>query len=187
LQQKNNGQMKLITPRLVLREMEASDLEALHAVYNDSPSRQYEQSLNKIYSIDEIRDRIQWDIGDQSTDPRTRFRWALTIKPDNRLSGWISLRPMNPGIREWEIGWSVRRDEWGKGYASEGARAVMRFAFEQLQAHRLVAFCHAENAASARVMEKLGMKYEGTTRGTRWLNDVWTDELIYSILEGEFV
>jgi [ribosomal protein S5]-alanine N-acetyltransferase len=60
---------------------------------------------------------------------------------------------------------------------------ILRFAFLSLNAHRLVAFCHAQNAPSERVMRKLGMTREGMLRQTRLLNGVWYDELIYSILD----
>jgi [ribosomal protein S5]-alanine N-acetyltransferase len=174
------------TARLVLREIDEGDLEDLLAIYNDSQARQYEQSGETVYSPEDIRQRISWTVADQQETPRTRFRLAVTVRPVRRLAGWVSLQPMAREIREWEIGWSLRRELWDQGFATEGARVMMQFAFVQLGAHRLVAFCHNENAASERVMQKLGMQYEGRTRGTRWLNDRWTDELIYSILEQDY-
>ncbi|MBQ5948116.1 GNAT family N-acetyltransferase [Massilia sp. ST3] len=65
--------------------------------------------------------------------------------------------PANPH----EIGWRLRREHWGKGYAIEAARRMARFAFEELDAPLLCAICDPDNAASARVMQKLGMRYQG--------------------------
>ncbi len=65
-------------------------------------------------------------------------------------------------------------------------RRVLQFAFEALQAHRVVAWCHAGNLASARVMEKIGMQLEGHLRETRWLDERWNDELVYAILDHEW-
>jgi [ribosomal protein S5]-alanine N-acetyltransferase len=174
------------TPHLILREIEERDLDALLNLYNDSQARRYEQPLDKVYVVEDVRDRIAWAIADQQADPRTRFRLAITVPPDGLLCGWVTLQSQNSDIREWELGWSLRRDLWGQGYATEAASAMMRFAFEQLGAHRLVAFCHSENAASVRVMQKLGMQYEGRIRGTRWLNECWCDELVYAILEQDY-
>lgn len=63
---------------------------------------------------------------------------------------------------------------------------MLEFAFDQLKAHRVVAFCHAENSASVKVMKKIGMKQEGHLRQTRWFNDRWADEYVYGILESDF-
>jgi RimJ/RimL family protein N-acetyltransferase len=63
---------------------------------------------------------------------------------------------------------------------------MLRFAFGELNAHRVVAFCHTDNLASARVMEKLGMARDGRLREVRWLNGHWWDEYVYSILERDW-
>ncbi len=62
---------------------------------------------------------------------------------------------------EHEIGWRLRPDRWGRGYASEAARRMAAFAFDELQAPSLAAICHPDNRDSARVMERLGMRYRG--------------------------
>jgi len=178
--------MKFFTRRLALREVEEGDLAALAELLNDSEARQYEQSRKVVYSEADVRAYIQQLLAEQAEEPRKRRRLALTIRPDEQMRGWVSLRINQPDYREWEMGWSVARGEWNRGYAAEAALPVMRYAFEHLSAHRVIAFCHAENAASVRVMEKLGMQYEGRTRQTRWINEAWADELIYAILDEEF-
>lgn len=98
----------------------------------------------------------------------------------------MTLALMNDSIQEWEIGWAVHPAEWGKGIAVEAARRLMEFAFVELHAHRIVAFCHAQNAASLRVMEKLGMQKDGHLRETRRWQGRWADETVFSILEREW-
>ena len=63
-----------------------------------------------------------------------------------------------------EIGWRLRTDQWGKGYATEAAYAMARFAFDDLHAPHLCAICLPENTASSHVMQKLGMTYKGMER-----------------------
>jgi len=63
-----------------------------------------------------------------------------------------------------EIGWRLRRDRWGRGYASEAARAMAAFAFDTVMAPQLVAVCQPANTASSHVMKKLGMHYRGEER-----------------------
>lgn len=60
-----------------------------------------------------------------------------------------------------EIGWRLRPDRWGRGYALESARRMAAFAFDDLQAPLLAAVCHPDNLASAKVMQRLGMRYRG--------------------------
>lgn len=78
-----------------------------------------------------------------------------------------------------EVGWRLRRDRWGQGLASEAAQRMAAFAFDDLQAPLLCAVCHPENAASARVMQRLGMRYRGIER--------WYDlDAVYEITQAEW-
>lgn len=88
--------------------------------------------------------------------------WAFIERASGRLVGagciqYLGRDPANPH----EIGWRLAPDCWGRGLASEAARAMAAFAFETLGAPTLVAVCLPENAASRRVMETLGMRYRG--------------------------
>ncbi len=134
----------------------------------------------------DTRSALDEYIKNQQEVPRTLFRFAVTIQPADKARGIVKLSRQWELIREWEVGWAVRPQEWGKGYAGEAARAVMDWAFRELNVHRIVAFCHADNAASVRVMEKLGMHQDGRLSETRWLNGKWWDEYVYSVLEREW-
>ena len=86
------------------------------------------------------------------------------------------------------MGYVLRRESWGNGYATEGARVVLRIGFEMLNAHRVFATVDTENASSIRVLEKLGMKREGTHRQSFWspFHESWRDSHCYAILEEEW-
>lgn len=118
--------------------------------------------------------------------PRVHYRFAITIRPDDGVRGLVGMARNIEMTRDWEIGWMVDPDAWGNGYASEAARRVMDFAFNELDAHRVIAFCDVENRASERVMQKLGMRHEATMRQTRLLRGQWRDELLYAVLESEW-
>jgi RimJ/RimL family protein N-acetyltransferase len=91
------------------------------------------------------------------------YSWWSLIEPDSgELVGAGCIQhlghdPANPH----EIGWRLRPDRWGRGYALEAAQRMARFAFEDLEAPLLCAICDPANDASARVMQKLGMRYRG--------------------------
>jgi RimJ/RimL family protein N-acetyltransferase len=85
-----------------------------------------------------------------------------------------------------ELGYWFLREAWGKGYASESSLAMLELGFRRLGYHRIWGKCHVANAQSARVMEKLGMTYEGTLCEHVWLCDHYRSSRIYGMLEAEF-
>jgi [ribosomal protein S5]-alanine N-acetyltransferase len=172
--------MILTTPRLKLRPVEEGDYPALREMFTDPLTQRYERD-----DLSEAHARKSFDlmIKDRDDPAQTRLRWMILVLPGETTRGWLHLDLLNEGAREYEIGWLVQRDYWGQGIASEAARAVLNFAFDRLHAHRVVAFCHAQNAASQKVMLKLGMQREAVLRESRQLHNSWYDELIYAILD----
>jgi len=79
-----------------------------------------------------------------------------------------------------EIGWRLRQDRWGKGLASEAAQAMAGWAFDSLKAPLLTSVCHVDNLASAKVMQRLGMRYRGVER---WYD---MDTSVYEITDKEW-
>jgi RimJ/RimL family protein N-acetyltransferase len=98
--------------------------------------------------------------------------WAVVEKQTGEFIGWFHLRPA-PGTPddEPELGYRLRASSWGRGYASEGARALVRKAFEELGARRVHAEAMAVNAASRRVMEKAGLRF------VRVFHQDWPDRI----------
>lgn len=175
--------MELITPRLKIRDFRMDDFDALYEIDSDPRVCRYEPA---VLTADQVRYRLEGAVEWAAETPRTIYKLAITLPPDDRVRGRFTLKVSQEETREWEIGWTLHPQIWGSGYASEGARALLGYAFQQLQAHRVVAFCHAENLASIRVMERIGMMREGCLRETIRLQERWYDELVYAILEREF-
>jgi len=175
--------MQLATPRLLLREVRPSDDLALREMDRDPQVLRFEHAP---FSEEQSRSRLEQFIVDCPNPATSHNRFALTLRPDDQMLGWIALTLNNFAIREYEIGWTLHPRARGNGYATEAAHAVLRYAFDELHAHRVVAFCHAENQASIRVMERLGMRFEGRLRQVRWLHQAWWDECVYAILEQDF-
>jgi RimJ/RimL family protein N-acetyltransferase len=175
--------MELVTSRLRLREFMQGDFSALRELDIKPEMHTYERELP---AETDTRNSLGEYIRDQSETPRTSFRLAITIPPQDTVRGIIKITRQWEAIREWEVGWAVHPDEWSRGYATEAAWWVMDWAFKELNVHRVVAFCHEDNAASVRVMQKLGMHQDGKLRETRWLRGMWWDEYVYSILDREW-
>jgi RimJ/RimL family protein N-acetyltransferase len=88
--------------------------------------------------------------------------WAVDEKSTGKLIGRIGcLKPI--GWPAFELGWTLARDCWGKGYATEGARRALAYAFGELDREHVISLIAPENVASIRVAERLGEKVEGKT------------------------
>ncbi|MEM1412394.1 MAG: GNAT family N-acetyltransferase [Pseudomonadota bacterium] len=90
--------------------------------------------------------------------------WKVTVKDEQRYVGWILVRPMDffgeqPQWNDIELGWRFKRDSWGKGYATEAARAVCDAIATQDEVQKISAVAMEDNLASIGVMKKLGMRY----------------------------
>jgi len=176
--------MELHSQRLIIREFRQSDYEAVREYENNPEIHRYEKEVIPLEA--ETRAFIDEALTWSQENPRTHYRLAITLPADDIVRGRISLTLNFSEIREWEIGWTLHFDYWGNGYASEAAKTMLAFAFEELHAHRVVAFCNAMNSRSEGVMKKIGMQQDGRLRETRWWNGGWMDEFVYAILDKDW-
>ena len=98
------------------------------------------------------------------------------------LCGVVILR----GAEEGEIWYLVEPESWGKGIATEAAKHLLDFGFGELGLHRIWATCLPENPASARVLEKVGMRKEGFLVGNLKIHGVWKSSFLYATLAEEW-
>jgi RimJ/RimL family protein N-acetyltransferase len=108
------------------------------------------------------------------------------VLADGTLIGEVSLHVYSLLHRGGELGYALHPGHQGHGYATEAAEALLRHGFDDLGLHRIMARCSARNSASARLMERLGMRREAHLIGCRLMNGVWRDEFVYAILAGEW-
>jgi len=85
-----------------------------------------------------------------------------------------------------EIGFTLAPDYQGRGYATEAVRLLAGYLFTVRGKHRITACCDARNAASAALLERLGMRREGHLRQSTWAKGEWTDDLLYALLHDEW-
>jgi ribosomal-protein-alanine N-acetyltransferase len=146
----------LQTERLVLREFEPADTDALLEILGDPVAMRYYPAPFPRAEVDDWirRNRARYlDAGFGV--------WAMLLKDSRQLIGDCGCYVRDVlGNMEYELGWHVRRDLWGRGYASEAARHCIHYAFCRLGAERIIALIRPENIASIRVAEKNGMHCE---------------------------
>ncbi len=168
------------TPRLILRDFEATDFDAVHA-YASDPDVTRHTPWGPNTEAD-TRDAIARSLESQGARPRHEYNLAIIDPARDLLIGSIGLHPRDPANRTVETGYCLRADAWGRGFASEAARALVGAGFARLGLHRVFATCDARNQASAHVLEKLGMRREGHFRRDREIRGHWRDTLLYAVL-----
>ena len=109
----------------------------------------------------------------------------MTLASSGELIGACGLTIISVERLQTAIGYAYRRDVWGRGYATEAARALVAFGFEQLGMHRIFSYVDVDNVASARVLEKAGMQREGLVRHDAFMHGQWRDSYLYAILEDD--
>jgi RimJ/RimL family protein N-acetyltransferase len=160
----------LETDRLVLRMFREDDFEAYARLCADPEVMRFlgGKTFDRIESWRNMASIIgHWHL-------RGYGHWAVEEKASGRLAGRIGF--LNPeGWPGFELGWTLAREFWGRGYASEGARRALDYGFKELNRQHIISLIHPDNKASIRVAERLGEKPEGKTEL------LGTEVLIYGI------
>jgi ribosomal-protein-alanine N-acetyltransferase len=177
-------ELVLETSRLALRELRVDDARAVNAYASDPEVVRYldwgpstlEDTERFLATARAARDAV----------PRTAYHLAVVLRSTGRLIGGCRIEVRRPADRGGDIGYAFDRYAWGRGYATEATRALLEFGFDSLELHRIWATCDVRNRASARVLEKLGMRREGHLRQTTRPKGEWRDSYLYAILDPEW-
>ena len=173
----------LETERLILRKMVLNDAEAVFAYASNSEVSRY--TLWETHrSIEDSRAFLEF--ATQKYENGGEPDWGIVYRGNGCLVGACGLVNWEAEHARAEVGFVLSREYWGRGLISEAVRAILRFGFERMNLNRIEARCIAENAASARVMEKAGMVYEGTLRQREYIKGTYRDIKLYAILKKGF-
>jgi RimJ/RimL family protein N-acetyltransferase len=112
--------------------------------------------------------------------------FAMVLPGSGEMVGDLVLIWTSEEHAQGELGYVLHPDHRGRGFAVEGARELLRLGFEELALHRIVGRLDGRNAASARVLERLGMRREAHLRENERVKGEWTDEVIYAMLASEW-
>lgn len=178
--------VRLFGERVILREWAEADLEAMHAWLGDPAVMRFLSWGSE--SRDETREHLELCLREQARADRERFYLAVELRGAGEVIGGAGTeyRSRKYDGGEGGLGYFLRPTYWGRGYATEAARLVLGFAFEQLGMHKVSASCDAGNRASERVMQKCGMTLEGRLRESHQRFGEWRDRLLYGILRREW-
>jgi RimJ/RimL family protein N-acetyltransferase len=167
----------MATERLVLRRFTAADVDGLLALDGDPAVMRYID--RRIKSRAEIEAQVLPRILAAYERYRDHGHFAADTREGGDFIGWFGMRPVVPSsdwMERWvdapepartaALGYRLRRSAWGRGYATEGARALVRRAFGELGVEEVVATTMAVNARSRAVLEKAGLRYARTVHLT---------------------
>ncbi len=173
------------TQRLLLRPFQDADLDELVAIQSRAEVAEYLYWEPRTRpDVIQVFDRLKsMDRIDESSDS---LRLAAFHRDTGALVGDYSLRLDSRENAQGEIGYITHPDHQGHGYATEGCVPLLKLGFEVLGLHRIFGNCDGRNAASARLMERLGMRREAHFRENEFVKGVWTDALIYATLASEW-
>jgi ribosomal-protein-alanine N-acetyltransferase len=172
----------LETKRLILRKLRLEDAKDVFEYASDpevskyvtwEPHRSIEDSINLIKFTHERYEK------------REGIIWGIVYKENNKVIGTCDISLAIKHFRA-EIAYAISRDYWGKGLMTEAVKEVIKFGFEKMNLNRIQAMCIPENIGSYRVMEKVGMKYEGLIREYMYIKGKFQDLKLYSILRIEY-
>jgi ribosomal-protein-alanine N-acetyltransferase len=151
--------VELETERLRLQPLNMSDADDLFVLHQDPAMLRYFGD-GHAYGPEESRTWLEWHVGMWDLEGFSFF--SATLKDDGKFVGWVGLNRVldDPDLEGLtEVGWFIDRRLWGKGLATEGARAAPSHGFTTLGLDRIIARYRTDNVASGRVMEKLGMRH----------------------------
>jgi RimJ/RimL family protein N-acetyltransferase len=175
----------LRTPRLDLRPYESSDLDHLRAMYarEDVSRYLYSEPMGEdelvAYLAKKVAGRALARQGDG-------LNLLGVLRGTGDVVGDVNLAWVSEEHRSGEVGFVLKPDFTGRGYATEMAAAMLRVGFDELGLHRVVGRLDARNAGSAAVLERLGMRREALLVDNEWIKGEWTSELDYALLADEW-
>ena len=175
----------LETKRLVLRSFQSDDLEALIAYRSDPLVARY-QGWDAPYSR---KRAIAFVEKMSSQQPGIQGEWyqlVIGLKPEGVILGDCTFRILPEDAHQAEIGFTLAREHWGQGYASEAVSCLLGYLFGDPALHRIRAICDAENTASMKVLERVGMRREGHFIENVWFKGQWGSEYFYAMLQSEW-
>ena len=173
----------LHTTRLRLRPFAEADADALFALHGNAQVLRYWDSPP--WSERARADRFIAACR-QMAEEGSGARLAMDRASDGAFVGWCGLTRWNPVYRSASLGYVLDDAAWGHGYATEAADAVLQWAFDTLDLNRVQAETDTRNTASARVLEKLGFRREGTLREDCVVNGDVSDSWVYGLIRREW-
>ena len=173
----------LTTDRLLLRQIQPGDTEALFAILSDRQVTEF-YGHKPHQSLDDTQELIRQIQARYAR--REALRWGITLQGEDRLIGSCSLHHFDTGFHRAETGYELNHAFWGKGIMTEAMSAILTYGFAELGLHRVEAIIDIVNERSKDLLLKLGFTYEGNLRQRYSFRDHFEDEHYFGLLKDEW-
>ncbi|KOO51091.1 GNAT family N-acetyltransferase [Viridibacillus arvi] len=170
----------LETERLLLREITTDDAEDIFAYFsNDNVTRYYGQDTFKdIQQAEKVVELFSKNYAE-----KRGIRWGIQRKGIKGIIGTIGFHAWSPNHKRAEIGYEIHPDHWRNGYALEAVSTILSYGFDDMELTRIGAIVFVDNAASSKLLTKVGFQKEGILRDYMYQNGKAHDTFIYSMLK----
>lgn len=176
--------MDIKTQRLLLKETEWTHAELIHELHSYPEVDEF-NTLGIPNDIDETKEIMRPGIDDRKNAVRKQISWTIFLEDKNEFVGEAGMHFSSDKFKLGEIYFKLHPKCWGKGYATEIAKRLIKFGFEEMHLHKVEAGVQTENIRSVRVLEKAGMTREGLRRKILPVRGEWKDNYHYAILEDD--
>lgn len=172
------------TARLSFRDLTVDDYDAVHLYASDPEVTRY--TAFGPNTPERTKGFLQLVTEEAQQTDRANYAFAVIHKETNQLIGSCGLMRSDKNGPQYSFGYVLRKDRWGQGLASEATRALVKFGFDELRAHRLWAHVFLGNKASEQLLQKLGFRYEGCKLKSFFVRDAWHDLQTFAMLRSEW-
>jgi len=171
------------TERTILRPIEAKDNREVFNYRSDTETNKYQgwipRSLN---DVDEFISKNPTEFN----QPKTWYQLVIVERTSNSIIGDIGIHFIDSENYQCEIGCTLNKNKHRNGYATESLNAVINYLFQKLNKHRIVTSIDPRNTDSIKLVKRLGFRKEAHFKKSLLINGVWTDDIVYAILNSEW-
>ncbi len=179
------NKFSLETERLILRDLQSDDFEAVHSYACQMEVVQFmEWGPN---TEDDTKKFLAESIASNNKNPRVDFELGIVLKKENKLIGGGGIHVSNRENNEGWIGYCFNKNYWGNGYATEMAMALVNYGRLHLNLNRIFATTDPLNKGSQNVLQKVGMKHEGTMRQHKLVRGEYRDTELFALVASDFL
>lgn len=172
------------TKRLMLRQLSPADAEDYFEIAS-SPVVTAQTTWKRHLILEDSKNYIKKIM--QRYENQEEYHWAIVYQQTGKVIGRTGLIRIDPEHDKAELGYVLSHHYWNQGIVTEATRAVIDYAFCELGINRVEARCNAHNTGSYRVMEKLGLQFEGLLRQQLKIHGVYVDQRMYAIIRDDYL
>jgi ribosomal-protein-alanine N-acetyltransferase len=179
------GTQRIETQRLILRRFESTDVKSVYENWMSDPVVQNNYGEKACDTAEQVQQVL--DTWMSMYCSKEFYRWSVVLKETGESIGQIAFYIVDSKNQRVDAEYCIGQAHWGNGYASEALKAVIEYAFVQVNFNRVQAFHRSKNISSGKVLQKAGMKCEGTMKQYLIHKDEFDDCIMYAALRSEWV